>query len=163
MIYADPGVWEGFEPGVVTLASPDPQAFRPQGEAKNVLEVGLPTNFKTARFESNEHTAILRNLEADINAIAQAATPVYDRLMASCPQALLKASGIEVGLPRGQMGNSEVGHLNLGAGRIVDQVIRRIDAAMEDGALAANPAVAKLVGRLRGSGGTCHLLSRSMA
>ena len=67
--YADPGVWEGFEPGVVTLASPDPQALRPQGEAKNVLEVGLPTNFKTARFESDEHTAMLRNLEADINAI----------------------------------------------------------------------------------------------
>ena len=67
--YADPGVWEGFEPGVVTLASPDPQAFRPQGEAKNVLQVGLPTNFKTARFESDEHTAMLRNLEADINAI----------------------------------------------------------------------------------------------
>ena len=67
--YADPGVWEGFDPGVVTLASPDPQAFRPQAEAKNVLQVGLPTNFKTARFESDEHTAMLRNLEADINAI----------------------------------------------------------------------------------------------
>ena len=67
--YADPGVWEGFEPGVVTLASPDPQAFRPQGAPKNVLQVSLPTNFKTARFESDEHTAILRNLEADINAI----------------------------------------------------------------------------------------------
>ncbi len=96
--------------------------------------------------------------ETEDNAIAAAATPVYDRLMASCPRALLKASGIEVGLPRGQMGNSEVGHLNLGAGRIVDQVIRRIDAAMEDGNLAANPAVAKLVGLLRDSGGTCHLM-----
>lgn len=66
--YADPAVWEGFEPGLVTLASPDPQAFRPQGEAKNVLQVGLPTNFKAARFESEAHTALLRQLEADIEA-----------------------------------------------------------------------------------------------
>jgi hypothetical protein len=64
--YADPSVWEGFEPGLVSLASPDPQAFRPQGEPKNVLQVGLPTNFKAARFEREEHTALLRELEADI-------------------------------------------------------------------------------------------------
>jgi hypothetical protein len=64
--YADPTVWDGFEPGLVSLASPDPQAFRPQGEAKNVLQVGLPTNFKAARFEADEHTALLRRLEADI-------------------------------------------------------------------------------------------------
>ena len=64
--YADPAVWDGFEPGLVSLASPDPQAFRPQGEPKNVLQVGLPTNFKAARFESAEHTALLRRLEADI-------------------------------------------------------------------------------------------------
>jgi hypothetical protein len=66
--YADPAVWDGFEPGLVTLASPDPQAFRPQGEPKNVLQVGLPTNFKAARFESEAHTALLRRLEADIEA-----------------------------------------------------------------------------------------------
>ncbi|HEY8068677.1 MAG TPA: hypothetical protein VIF38_07265 [Burkholderiales bacterium] len=64
--YADPAVWDGFEPGLVSLASPDPQAFRPQGEPKNVLQVGLPTNFKAARFESDTHTALLRELEADI-------------------------------------------------------------------------------------------------
>jgi hypothetical protein len=64
--YADPSVWDGFEPGLVSLASPDPQAFRPQGEAKNVLQVGLPTNFKAARFASDEHTALLRQLETDI-------------------------------------------------------------------------------------------------
>jgi hypothetical protein len=64
--YADPAVWDGFEPGLVSLASPDPQAFRPQGEPKNVLQVGLPTNFKAARFESESHTALLRGLEADI-------------------------------------------------------------------------------------------------
>jgi hypothetical protein len=67
--YADPAVWDGFEPGLVTLASPDPQAFRPPGEPKNVLEVGLPTNFRAARFEAEEPTAILRSLEADIEAI----------------------------------------------------------------------------------------------
>lgn len=64
--YADPGVWEGFEPGLTTLASPDPQAFRPPDQPKNVLQVGLPTNFKVARFEAEEPTALLRNLEADI-------------------------------------------------------------------------------------------------
>ena len=64
--YADPAVWEGFEPGLTTLASPDPQAFRPPDQPKNVLQVGLPTNFKAARFEAEEPTALLRNLEADI-------------------------------------------------------------------------------------------------
>ena len=65
--YTDPSVWESFEPGLVTLASPDPQAYRPPDEGKNVLQVGLPTNFKTARFDSEEHTAMLRSLEADID------------------------------------------------------------------------------------------------
>jgi hypothetical protein len=64
--YANPRVWEGFEPGLTTLASPDPQAFRPADQPKNVLQVGLPTNFKAARFEAEEPTALLRNLEADI-------------------------------------------------------------------------------------------------
>ena len=67
--YADPGVWDGFEAGLITLSSPDPQAFRPPDEAKNVLQVGLPTNFKAARFESEEHTTMLENLQADIEAI----------------------------------------------------------------------------------------------
>jgi hypothetical protein len=64
--YADPGVWEGFDQKLTTLASPDPQAFRPADEPKNVLQVGLPTNFKAARFEAEEPTALLRKLEADI-------------------------------------------------------------------------------------------------
>lgn len=67
--YADPEVWKGFDPALVTLASPDPQAFRPADEPKNVLQVGLPTNFKAARFESDTHTALLRRLEADIEAV----------------------------------------------------------------------------------------------
>jgi hypothetical protein len=64
--YADPGVWEGFDPQMVTLASPDPQAFRPPDQPKNVLQVGLPTNFKAARFDGDEPTRILRALEAAI-------------------------------------------------------------------------------------------------
>jgi hypothetical protein len=64
--YADASVWEGFDPARITLASPDAQAFRPAGQPKNVLHVGLPTNFKAARFESEEHTELLRELEADI-------------------------------------------------------------------------------------------------
>jgi 2,3-bisphosphoglycerate-independent phosphoglycerate mutase len=92
------------------------------------------------------------------NAIAAAVTPAYDGFMADCPNALLNTSGIEVGLPRGQMGNSEVGHLNLGAGRIVSQEIGRIDAALEDGSLARNAALRNLIGELGQSGGTCHLM-----
>jgi hypothetical protein len=64
--YADPAVWKDFDPAMMTLASPDPQAFRPPDQPKNVLHVGLPTNFKAARFDAEEPTAILRHLEADI-------------------------------------------------------------------------------------------------
>ena len=66
--YTDPSVWNGFEPGLVTLASPDPQAFRPPDQPKNLLQVGLPTNFKAARFDQDAPTALLRELEADIEA-----------------------------------------------------------------------------------------------
>jgi hypothetical protein len=64
--YADPRVWDGFDPGLITLASADPQAFRPPDQPKNVLQVSLPTNFKAARFGTEEATALLRRLEADI-------------------------------------------------------------------------------------------------
>jgi hypothetical protein len=66
--YTDPTVWDGFDPKFMTLCSPDPQAFRPPEEKLNVLQVRLPTNFKSARFESDAHTAILKRLEADIEA-----------------------------------------------------------------------------------------------
>jgi hypothetical protein len=66
--YADPGVWEGFDSRLTTLASPDPQAFRPPDQPKNVLQVGLPTNFKAARFDAEEPTKLLRGLESDIEA-----------------------------------------------------------------------------------------------
>src|SRR5467141_3191773 len=67
--YADPTVWDSFDPALMTLCSPDPQAFRPPEEKVNVLQVRLPTNFKSARFPSDAHTAILRQLEADIEAV----------------------------------------------------------------------------------------------
>jgi len=67
--YTDVSVWAKFDPALMTLCSPDAQAFRPPTEQINVLQVGLPTNFKVARFESDEHTAILRQLEMDIQAI----------------------------------------------------------------------------------------------
>lgn len=64
--YTDPRVWDGFDPALTTLSSPDPQAFRPPEQPKNVLQVGLPTNFKAARFDAAEPTALLRRLETDI-------------------------------------------------------------------------------------------------
>jgi hypothetical protein len=66
--YTEPAVWDGFDPALMSLCSPDPQAFRPPEEKLNVLQVTLPTNFKAARFESDEHTAMLRSLQADIEA-----------------------------------------------------------------------------------------------
>ncbi len=92
------------------------------------------------------------------NAIAQARTPHYTRLLAECPHALLATSGRAVGLPDGQMGNSEVGHMNIGAGRIVAQDMPRIDAAIADGSLATRPALLDMIGRLRASGGAVHLM-----
>jgi 2,3-bisphosphoglycerate-independent phosphoglycerate mutase len=74
------------------------------------------------------------------NAIAMARTPTWDRLWARAPRTLLGASGLAVGLPEGQMGNSEVGHMNLGAGRVVLQDLVRIGAAIRGGAFQTNPA-----------------------
>ena len=72
--YTDPTVWDSFDPATMTLCSPDPQAFRPPEEKVNVLQVRLPTNFKSARFQSDADTAILRQLEADVDA-ARFASP----------------------------------------------------------------------------------------
>lgn len=96
--------------------------------------------------------------EESENAIALADTPVFDRLMAECPTAFLRTSGTDVGLPHGQMGNSEVGHLNLGAGRIVNQDIQRITAAIEDGTLPHSPVLNELIAKLSKTKGTCHLM-----
>ena len=92
------------------------------------------------------------------NAVALAHTPNFDRLWAECPHAFLRTSGLDVGLPEGQMGNSEVGHLNIGAGRVVMQELPRIDAAIADGSLARKPALTLFIAKLRASGGTAHLL-----
>src|SRR4029077_15629890 len=67
--YTDPTVWDSFDPGTLTLCSPDPQAIRPPDEKVNVLMVTLPTNFKVARFDSDQSTAILRQLEKDVDAV----------------------------------------------------------------------------------------------
>ncbi|MGE5502933.1 MAG: 2,3-bisphosphoglycerate-independent phosphoglycerate mutase [Actinomycetota bacterium] len=96
--------------------------------------------------------------EREDNAIALADTPNWDRLVTSCPRALLQTSGLQVGLPEGQMGNSEVGHMNLGAGRVVMQDLPRIDTAVADGSLARNPVLVEMIAALKKSGGTCHLM-----
>ncbi len=92
------------------------------------------------------------------NAIAQAHTPHWDALRATYPFATLSASEADVGLPVGQMGNSEVGHMNIGAGRVVMQELPRIDAAIAEGSLAKNAALQTHITTLKKSGGTCHLL-----
>ena len=91
------------------------------------------------------------------NAVAMARTPVRDRLLAERPWCLLETSGAAVGLPDGQMGNSEVGHLNLGAGRVVHQDATRISTAVQDGSLFRLPTLAALAGALHRSGGVLHL------
>jgi len=94
----------------------------------------------------------------DGNAVALADTPVFDSMLRDWPHARLAASGAEVGLPDGQVGNSEVGHMNIGAGRVVMQDLPRINAAMADGTLAAHPELAALTTRMRDSGGRVHVM-----
>ena len=91
------------------------------------------------------------------NAVLQADTPTFDALWSSCPRAFLRTCGPDVGLPEGQMGNSEVGHLNIGAGRVVMQDLPRIGAAIADSSLAAMPPLAALGPKLKATGGTLHL------
>ncbi len=95
---------------------------------------------------------------SDTNAIHLAKTPYLDKIMTNNPWTWIASSGRDVGLPEGQMGNSEVGHLNLGAGRIVDQDITRIDKSIEDGELGRNETWMELVESVSDTGGTLHLL-----
>ncbi|MEO0910738.1 MAG: hypothetical protein AAFX96_10495, partial [Pseudomonadota bacterium] len=81
--YSDTSVWDGFEPGLVSLCSPDPQAFRPPDEKANVLQVGLASNFKATSFEAEEHTELLRQLAADIIAVRINGKRVPVRLLVS--------------------------------------------------------------------------------
>jgi 2,3-bisphosphoglycerate-independent phosphoglycerate mutase len=92
------------------------------------------------------------------NAVRQARTPTFDKLWRACPHAFLRTSGKDVGLPEGQMGNSEVGHLNIGAGRVVMQDLPRIDDAIRDGSMAGAPVLKRLIEALKETGGVCHLL-----
>ena len=92
------------------------------------------------------------------NAVRQARTPNFCHLWDTCPHALVQAAGLDVGLPQGQIGNSEVGHLNIGAGRVVMQDLPRISAAIASGQIRSAPALIGLIERLRQTGGTCHLL-----
>ncbi len=93
----------------------------------------------------------------EANAVALGHTPNFDRIWATCPHAQLAAHGPDVGLPEGQMGNSEVGHMNIGAGRIVWMDLPRIDNAIADGSFATNPALLAFIAALHASGGTAHL------
>ncbi len=88
------------------------------------------------------------------NAIRQAKTPTFDKLWTGGPHAFLRTSGRDVGLPPGQMGNSEVGHLNIGAGRVVMQDLPRIGDAIASGEIKNAPALNRLIDALKKSGGT---------
>jgi 2,3-bisphosphoglycerate-independent phosphoglycerate mutase len=94
------------------------------------------------------------------NAITAAATPNYTRLLSECPHALLATSGNAVGLPKGQMGNSEVGHMNIGAGRIVAQDLPRIDVAIEDGSLARRPVLLALIQKAKAAQRAAHVMGQ---
>ncbi len=96
--------------------------------------------------------------QAQGNAPLQANTPNMDRIMADCPQATLITHGPDVGLPRGQMGNSEVGHTNIGAGRVVAMDLGQIDLAIEDGSFVKHPPLLDFIAALKASGGTAHLM-----
>ncbi|MEM1238163.1 MAG: 2,3-bisphosphoglycerate-independent phosphoglycerate mutase, partial [Pseudomonadota bacterium] len=99
--------------------------------------------------DSDDHSA---------NAPALAATPTFDRLRATCPSAQLITHGPDAGLPTGQMGNSEVGHTNIGAGRVVAMDLGQIDLAIEDGSFFANDAIREFGEALLETGGTAHLM-----
>ena len=96
--------------------------------------------------------------QTDGNAIAAAKTPVMDSLWAAYPRTLIRTSGKAVGLPDGQMGNSEVGHLNIGAGRVVPQELVRISDAIEDGSIFGNPALKQICQTVRDRGTKLHLI-----
>lgn len=93
------------------------------------------------------------------NAPVLANTPNFDRLMATCPNATLITHGPDVGLPKGQMGNSEVGHTNIGAGRVVAMDLGQIDLAIEDGSFGRESALLEFAGKVKAAGGTAHLMA----
>jgi len=98
-----------------------------------------------------------KNITSD-NAIEQGHTPNWHKMVETCPTSLIETSGLAVGLPDGQMGNSEVGHMNLGAGRVVMQDLPKIDQAIAEHTLEKNPVVVELINTLKNNGKTCHLM-----
>jgi 2,3-bisphosphoglycerate-independent phosphoglycerate mutase len=94
----------------------------------------------------------------EFNAIHAANKPVYDRLLASQPHGLISGSGMDVGLPDGQMGNSEVGHMNLGAGRVVYQDFTKVTKSIRDGEFFENPTICTAVDKAVGAGKAVHIL-----
>ncbi|MBQ7933419.1 MAG: 2,3-bisphosphoglycerate-independent phosphoglycerate mutase, partial [Lachnospiraceae bacterium] len=98
------------------------------------------------------------NEKSEGNAVVQGATPVMDKLMKECPFVRGNASGMAVGLPDGQMGNSEVGHLNMGAGRIVYQELTRITKEIMDGTFFENPALLKAVENCKKNNSALHFM-----
>ena len=99
-----------------------------------------------------------RNTITADNAIEQGHTPNWHSLLKTCPHCFVETSGYDVGLPEGQMGNSEVGHTNLGAGRVVMQDLPKIDLAIKDGSLEKNPVLCELIAKLKETKGACHLM-----
>ena len=97
------------------------------------------------------------------NAVEAAATPVFDGLCGEYPHTTLDASGEAVGLPPGQMGNSEVGHLTIGSGRVLFQDLMRVNKAIEDGSLFSNPALVGAFARAREAGTNVHLIGLRLA
>ncbi|WP_210092960.1 2,3-bisphosphoglycerate-independent phosphoglycerate mutase [Ruegeria sp. HKCCSP346] len=96
--------------------------------------------------------------DTQANAPYLANTPTFDAIMAKCPHATLTTHGPDVGLPSGQMGNSEVGHTNIGAGRVVAMDLGQIDLAIEDGSFFGNDALQAFISKVKSSGGTAHLI-----
>jgi hypothetical protein len=141
--YTDPTVWDSFDPALVTLCSPDPQAFRPPEEKVNVLQVRLPTNFKAARFPSAAHTALLRRLEADIEAarFQDLELPVKLKVHESvfvplAKWAMLMAGNYRCVTKKGMRSIKEAVHADLDASRAVYQWVvnlcRSLGAAESD-------------------------------
>jgi hypothetical protein len=141
--YDDPSVWTGFKPGLMSLCSPDPQAFRPPEEAANVLQVGLPTNFKAAVFADAAHNEKLRRLESDIEAVrldgkdVPVKLRVYDSLFVPMAKwSMLLTGNYRCILPDGERPIREAVHGDIEASRAtyewVDALSRALGADPED-------------------------------
>ena len=136
---------DGIDPRVLARARPAARARPPGGSMTRPVLLVVLDGFGLAE-------------PGPANAVALARTPVFDRIWADGPHTTLEASGPAVGLPAGQMGNSEVGHLNLGAGRVVPQSLTFVQDRIDDGSLFANPVLVDLCDAAAAAGGTLHLM-----